>query len=348
VFKCLGVRPPAMVGALVSITLGCFLISHARDATAVAEADASQQIERTIMDGIANDLRSYRLSPGDTVEVLFHFSGQPEADQYLIAVGDQLDLDFVYQQELNRSVNVRPDGRITLPRLGEMMASGHTPIELGKMIAEQYASILKKPVVNVEVKKYHLRSQEMRDAVEVYQRGQAKRAAILPDGRIALPLIPPVMAAGKSLEDLAGEINALYQEDFRNLKISLMLDSLAGNRVFVFGEVRNPGPIVMNGPMTVLQAVAQAGGNLETGSLEEVRVVYADQSGQTRVKTVNLAGLASQDTLSEDQLLPTNATIYLPPTSAARMGRNIDQIVRRIFMFTGFGVGFNYGKQTTR
>jgi protein involved in polysaccharide export with SLBB domain len=338
-----------MIGTFAVLLCGISLLFP--DFTYAAEKGdltSAQQLESTIRNGISNNLSKYRLTPGDTVEVLFHFSGQPESNQYFIAIGDQLDINFVYHSSLNRSVMVRPDGRITLPRRGDIMASGLTPTELSQKITEQYAELLKRPIVNVDVKKFQFHSQEIRDVNDLTQRGQSKRTLISPDGRIALPLLSPILAAGKTIEQVTDEINNIYQESFHNLRVSLMLDNLAGNRVFVFGEIRTPGPIVMNGPMTVLQAVAQAGGPLDTGSLEEVRVVSADPSGQPRIRTVNLADIGDQDALSEDQWLPANATIYLPPTAIARAGRNVDQIIRRIFMFTGIGVGFNYGKTSIK
>jgi protein involved in polysaccharide export with SLBB domain len=117
---------------------------------------------------------------------------------------------------------------------------------------------------------------------------------------------------------------------------------LAGNRVFVFGEVKNPGPIAMSGPVSVLQAIAQAGGPLESGTIESVRVVLPNPGGEPKIKTVNLSGISDQATLSSDEILPPLATIYVPPSALATAGRFVDQVVRRIFTFSGIGLGFNY------
>lgn len=307
-----------------------------------SEALTSEQMESAVADGIARNLRSFRLGPGDAVELLFHFSGDPETEQYLISVGDELEVDFAYHPELNRGFNVRPDGHITLPRVGEINASGMTTEALARTISERVKDFLKNPVVTVDVKKFRLRSQEVRDVFDVYQKGMSKRALISPDGNVFLPLLPPIMANGKSLEQLNREVNDLYQQTYRNLKVSMMLDNLAGKRVFVFGEVRTPGAVAMNGPVTILQAIAQAGGPLESGSLDEIKLVYPDLAGQAQVRTVSLADLEKKGSVAEDQFLPPNATIYLPPTTLTKLGRGIDQVIHRIFLFNGFGVGFNY------
>ena len=304
--------------------------------------DVAVKVAQTVMEGVLQSTRAYRLSAGDSVEILFHVSSAPESDRYVIGVGDQIDVDFVYQQDLNRTLTVRPDGRITLPRKGELVVAGHTVDELSRLIESSYGDVLRNPVVSIDLRKFRNRSQELLDAVDVQQRGQPKRAIVSPDGRISVPMLAPVVVAGRSVEQVSEELSRRYQENYRNVQVSVLLDNLAGNRVFVFGEVRNPGAVAMTGPISVLQALAQAGGPVESGSIENVRVVVPDSSGEPKIKTVNLSGISSQTTLSGDEVLPANATVYVPPTALATMGRFVDQVVRRIFTFSGIGLGFNY------
>lgn len=294
------------------------------------------------MNGVARAAHSYRLAPGDSFEVLFHFSGLAESDLYLIATGDQLSLEFTYQPDLDRTVIVRPDGRISLPRRGEILAAGLTTAQLRQNIEAQYLGLLRKPVINVDLKKFQFRAQQLRDVLDRERNGQSLSVLLAPDGRVALPLLHPVLAAGRSLDELEAELSAQYQQSFQNLRLSLMLENLAGNRVFVFGEVRTPGALVMGGPMTVVQALAHAGGALETGSLADVRVILPATSGKTEIRGVDLSSITNGDGLPGNILLPANASIYVPPTSLARVGRLVDQILRRIFLFNGVGIGINY------
>lgn len=314
-----------------------FLFASAFSCAAVTVAP-----EMSVMNGVARAAGSYRLTPGDSFAMLFHFSGLPESDHYLIATGDELSLEFIYQPDLNRNVVVRPDGRISLPRRDEIMAAGLTPAQLRHNIEAQYLGLLKKPVINIDLKKFQFRTQQLREALERERNGQSVRALLAPDGRVALPLLQPVMAAGLSLAELEAELNTQYQRSFQNLRLSLLLESVAGNRVFVFGEVRTPGALVMGGPMTVLQALAQAGGPLESGSLADVRLILPAASGQTDVRQIDLSEIATAGALNGDILLPANASIYVPPTGLTRVGRLVDQILRRVFLFNGVGMGITY------
>jgi protein involved in polysaccharide export with SLBB domain len=79
----------------------------------------------------------------------------PQPD-YRIQTGDQLDIKFFYNSELNESVAVRPDGRISLQLIGEIMVHGLTPSQLENMLQERYASQLATPEVSVIVRSFNM------------------------------------------------------------------------------------------------------------------------------------------------------------------------------------------------
>ncbi len=76
------------------------------------------------------------------------------APAYIIQPGDQLDIKFFYNPELNESLTVRPDGKISLQLVDEVQASGLEPSELDKLLTNQYSRELKKPSVTVIVKSF--------------------------------------------------------------------------------------------------------------------------------------------------------------------------------------------------
>jgi polysaccharide export outer membrane protein len=73
---------------------------------------------------------------------------------YIIQPGDQLDLKFFYNPELNESMVVRPDGKISLQLLDEVQAAGKSPAELDDMLTQKYSHELKKPVITVIVRSF--------------------------------------------------------------------------------------------------------------------------------------------------------------------------------------------------
>ncbi len=71
---------------------------------------------------------------------------------YIIGEGDGLDIAVWGVRDLNASVRVRPDGKITIPGLGEVIASGFTPKALQADLAERLKALVKNPIVTVTVR----------------------------------------------------------------------------------------------------------------------------------------------------------------------------------------------------
>lgn len=73
------------------------------------------------------------------------------ADDYVIWDGDTLQVSVWGSSQLSASVTVRPDGKITLPGVGDIPASGLTPGQLSKSLTEKLEAFEKKPIVTITV-----------------------------------------------------------------------------------------------------------------------------------------------------------------------------------------------------
>ncbi len=85
-------------------------------------------------------------------EPIYEPGVSPPPPEYQIGVGDVLEVKFFYDPELNETLLVRSDGRITLPRLGDFVVVGLTPTEVDSIITEKYSEILKEPDITVQVR----------------------------------------------------------------------------------------------------------------------------------------------------------------------------------------------------
>jgi protein involved in polysaccharide export with SLBB domain len=74
--------------------------------------------------------------------------------RYVILPGDELDIKFFFNPELNETITVRPDGMISLQLLDEIKAEGLTPTELDMALTDLYAKELRKPVITVIVRSF--------------------------------------------------------------------------------------------------------------------------------------------------------------------------------------------------
>jgi len=92
-------------------------------------------------------------SPGTTVGQV----GPTLMKEYIIQPGDELDVKFFYNSDLNELVTVRPDGRISLQLVGETIAAGRTPQALTELLKKEYDRELKQPEIAVIVRSFGAR-----------------------------------------------------------------------------------------------------------------------------------------------------------------------------------------------
>lgn len=97
-------------------------------------------------------------------------------------------------------------------------------------------------------------------------------AKVSADGKLNLPLIGEVAAAGKRLGSFQEEVDNLYKPQLTNNLVAVSLDA-SSLPVYVTGAVTHPGKIILERPMTVLEAIMEAGGTSDLGSLKGVVVI---------------------------------------------------------------------------
>lgn len=106
---------------------------------------------------------------GDVMEFLDATAPPGVEEEYLIGVGDRLDVVFFVHKELSTpGLLVRTDGRITMPYVGDVRAAGLTPMQLDSTLSSLYSEVLRDPNLSVIVK-------EPAEKL-VYVLGQVKRA----------------------------------------------------------------------------------------------------------------------------------------------------------------------------
>ncbi len=77
-----------------------------------------------------------------------------ESDAYQIGPGDELDIFVWHSADLSTKVPVRPDGKISIPLVEDVVAVGKTPSQLGSEIKEKLGAYVKDPIVTVMVSKF--------------------------------------------------------------------------------------------------------------------------------------------------------------------------------------------------
>ncbi|MBU0728538.1 MAG: polysaccharide export protein [Proteobacteria bacterium] len=101
------------------------------------------------------------------------------------------------------------------------------------------------------------------------------------DGRISLPLVGDVDAAGRSLEGLTEVLKEKLSKVVSEPAVTVILIESRGQRYYVVGKINQPGEFTIDFPLTILQAIARSGGFLEWAERDDVVVVRRENGKET-------------------------------------------------------------------
>ena len=128
--------------------------------------------------------------------------------------------------------------------------------------------------------------------VRVFQEENLTREVrVSQENTIMLPLIGTIVVGGKTVRQAEELIRELYEKDYlKNPQVNLLVTNHAQRTVNVIGAVNSPGPVLfpMEKGLTLMEAIARAGGLNRLGEKKDVRVTRINADGKTEVYVVNL------------------------------------------------------------
>ncbi|ACL95979.1 polysaccharide export protein [Caulobacter vibrioides] len=155
-----------------------------------------------------------------------------------------------------------------------------------------------------------------------------KTATVQPDGRITVPLVQPVMAADRTIGELQASLSQAYAGTLLRPQVQISVKATAPLKVFVGGEVGNPGVFDMAGDGDALRAIIQAGGFKTTAKRNQVVIIRRGPDGRAMMRTADLLrGLTSP---GGADLVPLRRfdIVYVPRSGAAETGLFMQQYFR--------------------
>jgi polysaccharide export outer membrane protein len=121
--------------------------------------------------------------------------------------------------------------------------------------------------------------------IEVYKDPQISQTLqIRPDGRITLPLVGDVTAAGRTPIALRDAITTSLKEYITNPVVTVIVVEFEPQSVSVMGEVERPGPVPIKGKLSVLEALAVAGGFRDFANTKNITIRRQTSSGVQIIK----------------------------------------------------------------
>lgn len=144
-------------------------------------------------------------------------------------------------------------------------------------------------------------------SVDVFNqdRYSRKNITVPPSGRVSLSLIPGgVFVNGKTVDEVSEFIKKKYDEYIIDPQVTVSLEKAASYRYSVIGDVGQPGIRLMNHRMTVTEAIAEAGGVLNTGSKSKIVVLRRQSTGVLAQIPVNLDSIYKGKAADNVYLVP--------------------------------------------
>jgi polysaccharide export outer membrane protein len=134
---------------------------------------------------------------------------------------------------------------------------------------------------------------------------------VRPDGKITLPLLNDVQAAGLTPEQLRESIAAASAKYIRDPNVSVVVKQINSLKVYVTGQVTKPGTYPLTSPTTVLQVLALAGGVTDFAKKDKI-VVMRTEGGQTRSYKFNYKDVIQGKKLEQNIVLKPGDTVVIP------------------------------------
>ncbi|MBE0596505.1 MAG: polysaccharide biosynthesis/export family protein [Desulfuromonadales bacterium] len=226
------------------------------------------------------------------------------AADYVIGDGDVLDVAVWGVRELSFSAIVRPDGKITVPGLGEVTATGKTPHKLQKLLEEGLRTLVKNPIVTVSIRQItnnqvHIFGGGVTSGVfdlsrrttllqllcqiSNFSEADLTRAYVLRDDKKVKTGFDQLFLKGNASEDMvlqAGDVIFIPLAEEKN--------------VYVLGAVNMPRFIPYREGLTVMEAILEAGGFNKFARPNDT-LILRDQGGKKKSIEVRMKDLGNGD-----------------------------------------------------
>ena len=139
----------------------------------------------------------------------------------------------------------------------------------------------------------------------------SQQVLVRPDGGFSFPLAGDVNALGKTVEQLRGELTERLGKFIPDLFVTVAVQEINGNKVYVIGQVNEPGEFIVNPRVDVMQALSLAGGTTAFASPNDIFVLRRQGAAQRRMP-FNFGDVVRGKQLEQNVLLRSGDVVVVP------------------------------------
>jgi polysaccharide export outer membrane protein len=158
---------------------------------------------------------------------------------------------------------------------------------------------------------------------------------VRPDGMISIDLIGDIAAAGRTTEEIGGDIETRIGRFKRDARVTVALGAALSSEVTVLGEVGRPRTFPLARQTRLVEAIGTVGGTTVFAARSRIRLIRT-QDTETHVYKVDLDGIQSGD-MRTNYLLQGGDLVYVPPNVFASIGYAVQAALFPFQQIFGFG-----------
>lgn len=158
---------------------------------------------------------------------------------------------------------------------------------------------------------YLIGAQDVLDVSVWKEPDLSRQVPVRPDGKISLPLLNDVQAAGLTPTELAGQVTTGLEKFMTSPQVTVIVSQINSQRIYILGEVPRVGAYVLLPGMTVLQALSNAGGFTPFSNLKSIYVLR-QENGKPQKYFFNYKEVISGKKTEQNIELKAGDTIVVP------------------------------------
>ncbi|MCF6274609.1 MAG: polysaccharide export protein [Robiginitomaculum sp.] len=178
----------------------------------------------------------------------------------------------------------------------------------------------------------------------------SRTLTIAPDGRISMPLVGTIMAAGRTIPWLEQAIRAELAKQLVDPTTAITSRAFAQQNIYVGGQVSQQGTYALSGPIGSLEAIIMAGGFLPSAKTREVAILRRAPNGGLMMRVIDhKRGLQNVRSYADNMQLRRGDIIFVPRNSLSEIGIFVQQIRAAIpvDLSLSYNLGNNFSNNTT-
>jgi protein involved in polysaccharide export with SLBB domain len=154
------------------------------------------------------------------------------------------------------------------------------------------------------------------------------------------------MVLGMTPGELTATLKQRYDPMIQRSAITVTMRAFAAERIYVDGEVNKPGLLPLTGQVTVMQAIAMAGGYKDTARLHELILIRRGPKNEPLAIPIDLEAIINAKNMDQDILLRPFDIVFLPKSPIANVNKWVTMYIKNnIPINPGFGYYFTSTKQ---